>query len=200
MKCNTIIVGPSLFAPVRSASPHPSLPLRCRPLSSPLLSSPSSSFWVSFSLVLFLLLSLGIQPCYCRFHSQRQSPMFELSTKTLPFKNSDLKKTCICRYLLPFPATYKTQRYALGSTACCRHDSSQWNWVNVQNTPQCVQVGRPQFSGDACSTESLCKQALKMHANRNDRGCSLTQLRMSFIFFLCYFLSSELLLIIIKGI
>lgn len=76
----------------------------------PLFPLPSSSLCISFSFVLFLLLFLGIQPCFCRSHSQRQSTISELSTKKLPLKTSTWKKPVTSApSLLPSPlALYRT--------------------------------------------------------------------------------------------
>lgn len=129
-----MVIGLSLFASFLLSSSLLSSLFLCSsliPQPLPLLLSLLPLSESPLHLIFFLLLFLGIQLCYCRYHSYRQSTMSELSTKKLPFKNTDLEETCILRYLPPFLAMYKTQHYTEYSTACSLHDSSQKNWVKM---------------------------------------------------------------------
>lgn len=132
----------SLFASICSAF-----------LSSLLLPVPSSSLCVSSSCVLFPLLFLSTQPCSCRSHNQRQSPISELSTKKLPFKNSHLEVTCILSSPPPFLAIYRTRHPTEHSTACCLHDPSHKNEVKMTVYPLCVRIGRDPSFQEICALQ-----------------------------------------------
>jgi len=180
-----VIVGLSLFALICSAFLSPPLP--------------SSSLCIFFLFVLFLLF-LGIHLCFCRSHRDK-AQYLELSTKKPPFKNINLEETCIISYLPPFLGLYRAWHYIQHSTACCLHDSSHKNWVKVAPYPLCVQIGRdPSFQGTPALQDPWVAELLRCvpakmigDAPFVSSGC------LSFSSCATFFLSSEWLLLMIRG-